>query len=304
MNAKQRVLASQCGQSVASAVFASALSDCRCRRSPKERSWSQHPLGIRRMSVKGVIQAGLGLFGLRLIRLNETPLHRFFAALKARGFSPRHIIDIGANRGYWTRGALKYFPEAYYTLIELQDHLKRDVQDLLTRKDGKIQWIGAGVSNAPGTLPFTISYRDVSSSFAISSESAEGYGMRQIMVPVLTLNEVVRTSRAPFPEMVKIDAEGFDLRVIEGSSDLLGKTDIFLLEALIFRSNTDKTEKQLRKSWDNLIETAIDVMSHAGYHIIDITDLNRSPKYGVLWLCEVAFLRNESSLLAGIDSYE
>ena len=181
------------------------------------------------MSVKGVIQAGLGLFGLRLIRLNETPLHRFFAALKARGFSPRHIIDIGANRGYWTRGALEYFPEAYYTLIEPQDHLKRDVQDLLTRKDGKIQWIGAGVSNAPGTLPFTISYRDVSSSFAISSESAEGYGMRQIMVPVLTLNEVVRTSCAPFPEMVKIDAEGFDLRVIEGSSDLLGKTDIFLL---------------------------------------------------------------------------
>jgi FkbM family methyltransferase len=61
-------------------------------------------------------------------------------------------------------------------------------------------------------------------------------------VPVLTLNEVVRTSRAPFPEMVKIDAEGFDLRVIEGSSDLLGKTDIFLLEALIFRSNTDKSK--------------------------------------------------------------
>jgi FkbM family methyltransferase len=252
------------------------------------------------MSIKGVIQAGLGLFGLRLIRLNETPLHQFFAALKARGFSPRHIIDVGANRGYWTRGALEYFPEAYYTLIEPQDHLKRDVQDLLTRKDGKIQWIGAAVSNTPGTLPFTISYRDVSSSFA----AAESYGMRQIMVPVLTLNEVVRTSRAPFPEMVKIDAEGFDLRVIEGSSDLLGKTDIFLLEALIFRYNTDKTENEMRKSWDNLIETAIDVMSHAGYHIIDITDLNRSPKYGVLWLCEVAFLRNESSLLAGIDSYE
>ena len=260
------------------------------------------------MSIKGVIQAGLGLFGLRLIRLNETPLHRFFAALKARGFSPRHIIDVGANRGYWTRDALEYFPEAYYTLIEPQDHLKDDVQDLLTRKDGKIQWIGAGVSNTPGTLPFAIYHRsDVSSSFAISSESAERYGMRQIMVPVLTLNEVVRTSRAPFPEMVKIDAEGFDLRVIEGSSDLIGKTDIFLLETIIFRSNTYEIEKQLRQQgqrYDNLIETAIDVMSHAGYHIIDITDLNRSPKYGVLWLCEVAFVRNESSLLAGIDSYD
>ena len=121
------------------------------------------------MGIKGMIQAGLGLFGLRLVRLNEMPLRRFFAALKGRGFSPRHIIDVGANRGYWTRDALEYFPEAYYTLIEPQDHLKDDVQDLLTRKDGKIRWIGAGVSNTPGTLPFTISHRDVFSSFAISS---------------------------------------------------------------------------------------------------------------------------------------
>jgi hypothetical protein len=135
------------------------------------------------MRIKGVIQAGLGLFGLRLIRLDEKPLYRFFAALKARGFSPRHIIDVGANRGYWTRGALEYFPEAYYTLIEPQDHLKRDVEDLLTRKDSKIQWIGAGVSNTPGTLPLTIPYRDVSGTFAPPSESAEGYGMRQIWCP-------------------------------------------------------------------------------------------------------------------------
>ena len=45
-------------------------------------------------------------------------------------------------------------------------------------------------------------------------------------------------------------------------------------------------------------------MAHAGYRIIDITELNRSPKYGVLWLCEVAFLRNASHLLDGVDSYE
>ena len=45
-------------------------------------------------------------------------------------------------------------------------------------------------------------------------------------------------------------------------------------------------------------------MAHAGYRILDITDLNRSPKYGVLWLCEVAFLRNGSHLLDGVNSYQ
>ena len=49
------------------------------------------------------------------------------------GFAPKHIIDVGANRGLWTRTALQYFPDAHYTLIEPQDHLKTHIQDLLDR---------------------------------------------------------------------------------------------------------------------------------------------------------------------------
>jgi hypothetical protein len=45
-------------------------------------------------------------------------LDLLFLLLKCRGFSPNHIVDVGANHGYWTRTALKYFPDAYYTLIE------------------------------------------------------------------------------------------------------------------------------------------------------------------------------------------
>ena len=117
--------------------------------------------------------------------------------------------------------------------------------------------------------------------------------MRQIEVPVVTLNEIVQTSSAPFPEMVKIDAEGFDLKVIAGASELIGRTDIFFLETTI-----------CAQGFDNTLANAIATMSQAGYRVIDITDLNRSPKDGVLWLCEVAFLRNESPLLANINSYE
>jgi FkbM family methyltransferase len=222
---------------------------------------------------------------------SQLPL--FFSALKARGFAPKHIMDVGANHGHWTRAALNYFPESYYTLIEPQDYLKEHVHDLLARGDGKIQWIGAGAGDKPGILRFTIAYRDDSSSFAISSEDADARGFRQIEVPVVTLNEVTRTSSVPFPEMVKIDAEGFDLRVIEGASELLGRTDIFILETLIFG-----------QGWENTLENVMTTMSRAGYHIIDIPGLNRSPKYGVLWLCDLAFLRNESPILADVDSYE
>ena len=181
------------------------------------------------MSIKQLVQAGFGAFGLRLTRLSNEPKHYYdlldllFLLLKRRGFSPNHIVDVGANHGYWTRTALNYFPDAYYTLIEPQEYLRENVEDLLAREDGKIRWIGAGASDKLGTLPFTISDRDVASTF-ITSEAAKAHSIRQIEVPVVTLNEIVRTSSAPFPEMVKIDAEGFDLKVIAGASELLGRT--------------------------------------------------------------------------------
>jgi FkbM family methyltransferase len=241
--------------------------------------------------MKQLVQAFLGTLGYRLVRLrNVSPsLDSFFSLLKERGFAPKHIMDIGANHGNWTRAALKYFPDAYYTLVEPQDHLRTHLQDLLGR-DGKIRWIGAGAGDKPGTLPFVISYRDDSSSFVWYKAA----GMRQIEVPVTTLNEIVRTSDAPFPDMVKIDAEGFDLRVLAGASELLGKTDIFLLEATICAG----------QDFENTLANVIQTMGHVGYRILDVTDLNRSPKYRVLWLCEVAFVRSASNLLDGVDSYE
>ena len=42
-------------------------------------------------------------------------------------------------------------------------------------------------------------------------------------------------------------------------------------------------------------------MDEAGYKVVDITDINRSPKYGVLWLCELAFLRNDSTLFDTVN---
>jgi FkbM family methyltransferase len=50
---------------------------------------------------------------------------------------------------------------------------------------------------------------------------------QRVTVPMITLNKLVASSAAGVPEMVKIDAEAFDLKVLAGAFDLLGKTDIF-----------------------------------------------------------------------------
>jgi FkbM family methyltransferase len=253
--------------------------------------------------MKQPVQAFLGNLGIKLrSALPRGHLKLFFSMLQGRSFAPKHIMDVGANHGKWTRVSLKYFPDAYYTLIEPQDHLRAHVADLLTR-NSKIRWVGAGASDTSGSLPFTMFSRDDRSSFTPTPEAAVANDMRQVQVPVTTLNEVVRTGDAPLPDMVKIDAEGFDLRVLAGASELVGKTDIFLLEAAICGDLMTRTTGS-GKVFENSLGKVIETMAHAGYRVLDITDLNRSPKHEALWLCEVAFLRNASSLLDGIDSFD
>ena len=248
--------------------------------------------------IKKLAQGILKRFGLRLVRIGATPpsvalaedrRNWFFTAIKGLGFHPKHIIDVGANRGAWTRTAFSFFPDAHYTLLEPQDHLKAHIQDLVNQ-GCKIKWINAGTADESGELPFTITSRDDSSTFAPTRSNA---GALQISVAVTTLNEVVATSNAPLPEMVKIDAEGFDLKVLAGASELLGKTDIFLVEAAVWCPELENTVAEVVRWMDN-----------AGYSLVDVTDLNRSPKFGVLWLCELAFLRKASPLWASATSFE
>lgn len=230
-----------------------------------------------------------GKVGLRVIRTknikylyNGDALDDFFASLKKLGFAPKNIIDVGANRGVWTRTAIKYFPDADYTLVEPQDNLKIYIQHL--RDEGrKINWINAGAADKSGSMVFNVGVQDAQSSF-VPSGSGPKPGEKQITVAVKTLNEIAADGGF-IPDMVKIDAEGFDLKVLAGASNLFGKTDIFLVEAMI------------SGAYENTLAKVMKFMSDAGYHLIDMTTPKRHTEYSFLWLGEFAFLRNGSHLL-------
>ena len=92
--------------------------------------------------MKRAIHSLFKLLGYRVVRIEDGDaggpraserLGPLLAALRELGFAPRHIVDVGANHGLWTREAITFFPDAHYTLVEPQDELKRDIQDLLGR---------------------------------------------------------------------------------------------------------------------------------------------------------------------------
>jgi len=215
---------------------------------------------------------------------------QFFQCIKNLGFNPSHIVDVGANRGTWTRNALQYFPDAYYSLFEPQAYLSASFTDLL--KNPKIKFHAKGVGASSGMMDLTTSDRDDSFSFSFTADQAKDWGVKQVKAPVVKLDEFLPTLGLPQPELVKIDAEGWDLEVLKGAESTIANAEVILMEAAV-----------MNKFFQNTFTDVIREMSERGFVVFDITDLNRTQKHNALWLVEIAFVKSGKWLDHKIDSY-
>jgi hypothetical protein len=132
---------------------------------------------------------------------------------------------------------------------------------------------------------------DHSSTFNLSPQQAKSAGLKQVEVPLVTLNQVVGSHGNRIPEIVKIDAEGFDLKVIDGASNLVGKTEVFFLEAAV-----------CARDIENDLPAVIRKMAELGYVPFDITELNYSPQQDVLWLVEVMFALSGGKIISMVGT--
>jgi FkbM family methyltransferase len=224
--------------------------------------------------------------GFKVVPMRKFPKANQFACLSkiaALGLEPKHIIDVGANKGSWSRVAAQVFPRCQYTLIEPQIEMKRRLDRFCRRRNAT--WLLAGVSDEKGKLLFTPLPDTVSSTFVITTEQAKARGLKQRVIPVTTLNDLVDEIGA-IPEIVKIDAEGFEAKIIRGAGNLLGATELFFLEAHLLEPGEHPC---------GFVET-VAMMSDLGYVPFDFTWFGRLRSPNAIDLCEISFARRDGVL--------
>ena len=216
----------------------------------------------------------------------------FFECLVNTGFEPRHVVDIGAHMGGWTRTCMKYFPTAHYSLFEPQRELLEGQADLDVSNVTKV-YAGAGPES--GTRYLTSHARPDSYSFAVSGEEARSQGQTQVEMEVVSLDDYLagEGSELPPPDIVKIDAEGWDLEVLKGATKALSTAQVVLMEAGV-----------MNKQFTNTARRVINAMAERDFVLFDITDLNRTVRDRGLWNVELAFVQAGGQLEAAVDRYE
>jgi len=246
--------------------------------------------------VKSWLKGPLNRMGYQIFRSSSLPqasVYSFCAGLAGRGFRPKLIMDVGANRGDWSREALEVFPDAMFVLVEPQSEMAPHLQRFCSETP-KSRWLQVGAADFEGELQLAVAPDTVSSSFRVSQEEAERYHWKPRTVPVRTLDSICR-ELGSMPDIVKLDVEGYEDKVLAGAKTLVGEVEIFLLELTLFGV----------KSAAMRFDEYVSLMNELGYQFYDVSGFQRRPYDGALAICEIAFARADGTLRSfeGWDIY-
>lgn len=144
-------------------------------------------------------------------------------------FSAHAAVDVGANVGNHSCFMARYFKKVI--AVEPNPTVSAVLKSNLAVNDiGNVEVHEVGLSDTTGRLPFVESSRNFGASRFQSAGQPAGVGKAKEL-PVTTGDALLKTCEIPVG-VIKIDVEGFELKVLKGLENTLGQyKPIVLFEA-------------------------------------------------------------------------
>lgn len=201
--------------------------------------------------------------------------------LKARGYRPPVVYDVGAADGKWTQLALQQWPEATYVCFEPLAERRAALAALERAHPGKVLVQACGLGDADTELSLGVTEALYDSSFAYAGKSSR-------RVRVARLDTLLSEGRIPPPSFVKLDVQGFEKRVLDGGVEALRTADLVLMECQFFPFCPDM----------RTLDATVADMSARGFVPYEFVDFLRRPLDGAMGQCDMLFARRGHPLLA------
>jgi len=152
------------------------------------------------------------------------------------------IVDVGFNEGLFSREALRQRPQARIIGFEPAKSMQREFAANFAH-ESRIELLPFAVSKGRGDLDFCDSSDGCS-----SLVGDQRLGAKKYRVETIRLDDFAEERGLSKIEMLKIDAEGYDLHALEGAERLLTREaiDMFSFE---YNLTWIETRRFLRDAW-------------------------------------------------------
>jgi FkbM family methyltransferase len=193
------------------------------------------------------------------------------ALMGAKGFFPRVIYDIGAYRGYWSYVVQQIFPYASFYLFEANEQHISDLEKL------PFPYFIHLLGDQEKMVTFYSNGKEGDSVFRENTSFYQDEKMDARSLQMTTLSSVVQKHQLPPPDLIKLDVQGAEKLIIEGSQQLMCLAEMMVIETKILEYNHQAP----------LMHELVTFMNRLGYQVLDVLELHYLPTGE---LCEVDFL--------------
>lgn len=170
------------------------------------------------------LRGGASLSSFRIVQA----IHKKYSTI-------RTIVDVGANQGQFALAAREFYPSSriisFEPLEDLCDKYRRN-----TAKYTNMEVFNIALGSQKGVIDFyKNSHSHASSALPISAEQVAAIPQTSeailVKVPIDRLDEVLSLEQMKSPVLLKLDVQGYERKVLEGSTGILHKIDYVVLEA-------------------------------------------------------------------------
>ncbi len=211
--------------------------------------------------------------------IDDTP--QVLERMKARGYSPDTVIDVGAYNGGWTTVASKIFDQAKFIMLDAQKGMEKNLSLVAATNQNISYHITLLGAQPEQNKQFYVSGTGSSVLFENTDHP------RSIThVDMNTLDGILSEHNISSPVLLKIDVQGYELEVLKGAANTLENVDVILLEASLLPFNEGSP----------LFVDIINHMEQLGFSLYELSGLKRTQKEGTLFQLDATFCRHDHFL--------
>lgn len=190
------------------------------------------------MNIKHVLRKLANRFGYDMRQITHktgagmlrTTIAESYTLLYELGFRPEIVVDVGVAKG--TKELYYAFPDSFFLLIEPLKEFEPDLKRILQQYQGSYVLAAAGSGSDRVTFNVHKDHLEGSSQYKEAMGAvADGY---EITVPIIRIDDIIEEKKLTGSTLIKIDAQGAEVEVLNGAKKALLETEVVVLEVSMF----------------------------------------------------------------------